>query len=231
MLSATILQNITEYRLRFSRPLRPHEATVLRGFFGGAFADEILLHHHEPGGGFRYVYPRVQFKVLNRTAHLIGIEEGGDLVTQLWAEVDRAQFGLEVLPVLEGTIRRRREPLGQCAEPVEYRFLSPWLGLNQDNFQAYQHCEGIGARQALLERVLVGNCLSLAKAFGYDVTCRLTADARGLWPVDTHLKGVPMLGFCGSFRINFLVPGLLGLGKSVSRGFGTVERKDAREEN
>ena len=33
-----------------------------------------------------------------------------------------------------------------------------------------------------------------------------------------------MLGFVGSFRVNFQIPNHAGIGKSVSRGFGTVER-------
>ncbi len=37
-----------------------------------------------------YAYPKVQFKVLDRTAHLIGLAEGAVLVTKLWAEVDQA---------------------------------------------------------------------------------------------------------------------------------------------
>mgnify|MGYP000253421783 CR=1 FL=1 len=38
------------------------------------------------------------------------------------------------------------------------------------------------------------------------------------------LKGVPMLGFLGTFSVNFEIPDYWGIGKSVSRGFGTVKR-------
>src|SRR5260370_39552239 len=76
--------SVTEYRLRLSRLLVPEEAAQLRGFFGTAFADEVLLHHHEADGRLRYAYPRVQFKVLDQTAHLIGIAEGGAVVARLW---------------------------------------------------------------------------------------------------------------------------------------------------
>jgi Cas6b C-terminal domain len=72
-------------------------------------------------------------------------------------------------------------------------------------------------------RVLVGNCLSLAKSFGQHVHCRLAAETPGLRSRNCRLKGVPMIGFLGTFRINFLIPAWLGIGKSVSRGFGTVE--------
>src|SRR5437868_2982577 len=116
--------DVTEYHLRFERPLSPGEATHLRGYFGSAFADEELLHHHRPNGTLVYAYPRVQFKVIDRTAHLIGLAEGGELVERLWREVDRAHLGREELPVLEATLLRRREALGESAAPVEYRFVN-----------------------------------------------------------------------------------------------------------
>ena len=215
---------IVDCSLKFARPLSAGEATHLRGYFGRAFTGEVLLHNHNPDGGLRYEYPRVQFKVIDRTAHLIGIAEGADLVTKLWFEVDRAALSGESLPILESTLNRRRESLGEVAESVAYRLHTPWLGLNQENFRAYELAKDSGHRCALLERILVGNCLALAKAFGHHVRARLTADASRLRPHMAHLKGVAMLAFVGIFRVNFLIPDRAGIGKSVSRGFGTVER-------
>ncbi|MDA8215778.1 MAG: CRISPR-associated endonuclease Cas6 [Nitrospiraceae bacterium] len=37
-------------------------------------------------------------------------------------------------------------------------------------------------------------------------------------------KGTPMLGFLGTFSVNFEIPDYWGIGKSVSRGVGTVKR-------
>jgi hypothetical protein len=215
--------DITEYRLRFERPLSPGEATYLRGYFASVFAEEEMLHHHRRDGTLLYVYPRVQFKVIDRTARLIGLAEGGELVERLWREVESARIGEDELPVLEATLLRRREALGECAEPVEYRFVNPWLGLNQENHQRYERARTSVERQALLERVLVGNCLAVAKAFGHWVQGRITADARRLRPCTCRFKDQPMIGFDGPFRLNFRLPNAIGIGKSVSRGFGTVE--------
>jgi len=41
----------------------------------------------------------------------------------------------------------------------------------------------------------------------------------------TLLKSTPMLGFLGTFSVNFEIPDYWGIGKSVSRGFGTVKRR------
>lgn len=41
-------------------------------------------------------------------------------------------------------------------------------------------------------------------------------------PVDC--KGNKFIGFMGNFKVNFELPDYIGLGKGVSRGFGTVRR-------
>src|SRR5262245_56949762 len=87
--------------LCFPRPLSLGEASHLRGVFGREFADEVMLDHHEGEGWMRFTYPKVQFKVLGRMAHLVGLAEGAAVVTKLWTEVDQVQIGTEVLPVLE----------------------------------------------------------------------------------------------------------------------------------
>lgn len=217
------LMQITEYRLRLSRPVAPGEATLLRGYFGNVFDDEVLVHHHRTDGSLHYDYPRVQFKVIDRTARLIGIADGGAVVQRLWKEVDHARLGGEELPILEGSLGRRDEPFGETVEPVGYRFVTPWLGLNQENHRKYETAESDAERQDLLGRVLIGNCLSFAKAFGHRVTRRLAPEISGLRVRTCRLKGVPMIGFEGLFRVNFLIPAWLGIGKSVSRGFGTTE--------
>ena len=79
-------------------------------------------------------------------------------------------------------------------------------------------------RFRLLERILVGNCLSFAKSFHHNVTLKLKADCSKLRPVSSRLKGITMQGFTGLFSVNFLLPDRVGIGKSVSRGFGTLVR-------
>ena len=227
-LNSSTVQNArvdtVELSLKFPRTLSLCEATHLRGFFGREFADEVMLHHHETEGKLRYAYPKVQFKVIDRTAHVLGFAEGAALVTRLWSEVDQTQIGTEVLPVLEAGLIRRRECLGKTEIPLLYRFRTPWLGLNQENHFLYEARSDATTRLALLERAMVGNCLSLAKGFRHWVEGRIIADCRGLKPVPAGLKGVAMVGFVGTFRVNFQIPDHAGIGKSVSRGFGTVER-------
>ena len=86
---------------------------------------------------------------------------------------------------------------------------------------------GSTEQSRLLERVLIGNILSLSKAIGLEVTVRLRAEPCLLPSGLEELKpGLQLLGFSGSFRVNFALPQGWGLGKSSSRGFGTVIRRE-----
>ena len=40
------------------------------------------------------------------------------------------------------------------------------------------------------------------------------------------MKGISHIAFSGRFKVNFYIPSYLGIGKSVSKGFGTIKRVD-----
>ena len=78
------------------------------------------------------------------------------------------------------------------------------------------------ARKNLLSRILIGNILSAAKGLGIKIDKKIFAEIQYVKPVICHIKGSPLLGFYGKFRINFDMPPLFSIGKSVSRGFGVI---------
>ncbi|MCA9128996.1 MAG: hypothetical protein KDB22_18040 [Planctomycetales bacterium] len=217
--------SLTTLRLQLARPLRTGEAPALRGFFGRQFEDEVLMHNHGPNDQLVYQYPRVQFKVLDRFAYLIGINEGAELLQRLWLDIDQTRIGNEELEVLQSDLQTESSTIEVTDEPLRYRFVTPWLALNQKNFHEYTQSRSQSFRREKLDRTLVGNCLGMCKSLGIHLADRITADCSGLHSIKTTLKGQGMIGFIGTFSINLHLPNHLGLGKSVSRGFGTIERK------
>ena len=105
---------------------------------------------------------------------------------------------------------------------MTYVFQTPYLALNQDNFQTWEGSDG-PERKRLLSRIVVGNLLSLSKTIGLHVAERLRAEV-DLHPCSfqTLKPGVELLGFLGSLRTNFQLPERSGVYKSSLRGFGTL---------
>lgn len=218
---------LTVLRLQLPRPLRAGESPALRGFFGRQFEDEVLMHNHGADGELIYQYPRVQFKVLDRFAYLVGINEGASLLQQLWLGIDQARIGSEELQVLQSDLRTESVTIDVVREPIEYRFATPWLALNQKNFQEYTSSRNQAFRREKLNRTLIGNCLGMCKSLAIHLADRIDADCSDLTSIKTTLKGQSMIAFVGKFRANLSLPDSIGLGKSVSRGFGTIVRQDS----
>jgi len=108
-------------------------------------------------------------------------------------------------------------------EQIQYIFLSPWPALNEKNCQKYQKLGSQAKKRELLGKILVGNIISMSKGLAYTVPAPIAAHILKIREVQTSLKGTPMLGFLGTFSVNFEIPDYWGIGKSVSRGFGTVK--------
>ena len=95
------------------------------------------MHNHLEDGTPVYQYPRVQYKVIDQTALLVGVNEGSDLLQRLWLTFDETQIGSQKLDVLESNIETVSHVVELVDEPIEYKFATPWLGLNQQNHEIY----------------------------------------------------------------------------------------------
>ena len=78
-------------------------------------------------------------------------------------------------------------------------------------------------RIALLDAVLVGNLLSCFKGLGIVAAEEIVAYLTRLENIRTiSSKKTQMMAFDVAFESNVLLPPYIGLGKSVSRGFGVL---------
>lgn len=205
--------------------LRTRDAHKLRGYFGNLFREHsTLLHNHLEGGGPRYQYPLVQYKVIENVPTLVGLDEGAQLLTSLFLKVQEINIDGEIFPVYSKNISHKQWPIGLDSDLHEYRYETLWMALNQDNHKQYIHYSE-EERQEQLKRIAISNILAFYKAFHL----YLEPHERILMKLDvrekmTQFKDQSMRAFSGGFLCNALLPDLAGLGKSVSRGFGTIRR-------
>ena len=206
--------------------LKTRDAHKLRGYFGNLFQDHSpLLHNHLESGQSQYRYPLVQYKVTDNIPMLLGLNEGAELLTSLFLKVQELQLDGHTYPVLSKNIRNQRWNIGLDSDLHHYRYETLWMGLNQDNHRKYMQMVSDQERQEQLKRIAVSNILAFYKAFDL----RLAEEQRILLSLQvqeksTRFKNQHMLAFSGGFTTNALLPDFAGLGKSVSRGFGTVKK-------
>ena len=197
-------------------------AAQLRGYFATKFNEYILLHHHD-AGDFVYRYPLVQYKIIDKIPTVIGINEGSDLLKEIYHLSPSIRLGEIDYRIVRKGIDVRQVPFGLDNIFHSYDFITPWLALNQENYQRFYRAKSAGERHDLLRRTLAGNLLSMSKPLGYQVPDRIRSEVE-VQPLKQRLKDVNVMAFAGRFHANFQIPDYLGIGKSVSRGFGAVRQ-------
>jgi len=202
--------------------LRTRDAHKLRGYFGNVFKEHSpLLHNHFEDGTSRYAYPQVQYKVIDNKPMLVGLAEGAGLLTELFLKIKKIDIDGREYEVNSKNITSKVVELGKLNQLTNYQFGTLWMALNQKNYQYYSELSDDSAQSAFLNRQLQNNILSFYKGIGFFTDDRIMAT--GNFTVKTtRFKDNRMLAFQGSFVTNALLPDYVGIGKAVSRGFGTV---------
>ena len=216
--STLLLNNIT---------LRPDQIHKFRGFVGNLFKKHDLIHNHDlETGKVIYRYPLIQFKLIDNTPAIIAITDRAvKIFTEIFMNLDKINIdGIEIA-VFEKDLKVEETDFGYSDETFMYEFITPWLGLNQNNYKKYESAKSNDEKQENLKRILTGNILSMSKSLDY----RLREDQRINTTLQVkhrkvNLKGKTMLGFTGVVKTNFLIPDYMGVGKSVSRGFGCLKK-------
>lgn len=192
----------------------------IRGYLGNKYKDIDLLHNHS-GDKLIYRYPLVQYKILNEFPIIIGINEAANIVASIGVMDDELIINGEEYNVFEKQIIKSSINYGCIDDYIEYEFITPWIALNQKNSIKYLDSNKV-EKEDILKRILIGNIISMSKSLGYTVNKEINCWIN-LKEKEVMFKGIKHIGFIGEFRVNFNIPNYFGIGKSVSRGFGTIK--------
>ncbi len=215
------MRNIDITTIRFpSIKLETRAAHKLRGFFGNQYREIQELHNHLDDGTVSQRYPVVQYKVLDNVPTLVGLGVGSGILTKLINRIEFINIDDRVLPITNREISTRSVSIGVGVKLQRYRFDNMWMALNTRNFDRYMSADLQGQIE-ILRSILIGNMLVFLGAFN-EIADREILAVPELETSKTRFKGLNMLGFKGHFQTNVLLPDGIGLGKSVSRGFGAI---------
>ncbi len=215
----------------FDSEIKSHEIPALRGAIVKKVGNENrVFHNHLNDKAFLYRYPLVQYKRIDGRPALLCIEFGVDEIHKFFEKKDWSiQIGERWLDMKIYKLQMNQFTM-QVWENFFYYNIHNWIALSQDNYRKYNQFETVTERIEFLEHTLVGNILSLAKGIEWDVDRNIQLKITS--PVNTHavtLKEKKVLGFNLDFKTNVFLPNNIGLGKSVSLGFGNIRqiRKDS----
>ena len=204
-----------EYPLRFS-------ADELRSFLNKKMAENITLHKDDTAG-FIHRYPVLQCKQIKTGLIMIGISQGAGWLC-------RSTHDRTILGTGESTCRItardpaiRSEPFGVADASITYEFLTPWLALNQQHAKKFYDLNGKLQRDAFMQKLLAAHLHTLAKSLDYGITIPVSCEAKVRFRRD-RIGRENVMVFLGKFVTNLTIPDYLGIGLSVSQGYGTIKR-------
>lgn len=194
----------------------------IRGYIGNEFSKYSILHNHVLDGKYLYSYPLVQYKVINGVVLIQGLDEGGEVLKNIYQDINSLKLEKEY-KITEKIIQEKEFDIKPSSEEKHYKFITPWIGLNQENYKKFNDLKSWKDRKILLNNILVGNFLSLSKGLGIIVNKRLYVKSH-FEETQIQYKSIFMKGFIGEFKIHYDIPDYFGLGKGVSQGFGCVKQ-------
>lgn len=201
--------------------LKARDSEKIRGYLSTKYDELDLLHNHKDDK-FIYRYPKIQYKVINEKPIIIGINEGVNVITDIALKDDGIIIKDKYINTFEKKISINNEEYGETKDYIKYKFLSPWIALNQKNIDNYRNSNDMD-KEEILKKILIGNIISMSKGLNYTVNnqikCWINLEKR-----QVKMKGINHIGFIGEFKVNFKIPDYFGIGKNVSKGFGTIKK-------
>ncbi len=196
----------------------------VRGYFARKFSSNTLLHNHLPNGKFSYKFPKIQYRLFDGNPALIAMEEGIDIIKEVFFLTEEMEIGNRIISLNEKEIISYDVEINQQKEFSYYQFISPYMALNQDNYLRYQEADKYD-KESILKDIIKSNLKTISKGFSYEIPDfdNIIVEAN-LKPKMVNFKNIKMLCFSGDFKANFLIPDYWGIGKQTARGFGVVKQ-------
>lgn len=169
----------------------------------------------------RYLYPRVQVKVINEKIFIIGVGNGYDPVLQLTDNINQLDFGNITFDILEKRIDENENIFDYKEDPINYQFITSWAALNKNSLKTFRKMKPEN-RINYLNKLLEKNIAFISNELNLDPPEKLISmikiNSTEPMLIDNRKWG----SFDGKFKTNFHLPSFVGLGNGITRGFGTL---------
>ncbi|HAG16169.1 MAG TPA: hypothetical protein DCG69_06540 [Bacteroidales bacterium] len=210
--------------IQFEEEIEAWEVPSLRGAVVATVGKENILFHNHSDTNFRYSYPLIQYKRVNKKPHLICIEQGVDEVYRFFENKQEGiMLGKRLYELKVEKLSLNSFTMQVWDKSFDY-FMQEWLPLNQKNFVEYAKLNSELERLEFLEKILIGNILSFAKGLEWNIESQIKLRIKNIVRTSfIKVKDVKREAFTINFSTNIFLPNHIGLGKNASIGFGVVK--------
>ncbi len=224
--------------VQFNLSLRPHELDYFRqAIIEIAGREHILFHNHLSRNTYRYGYPLIQYRLIRGKPAIVCLREGCEELIHFFQHCGRTlRIKNEYREFSIHKVTFRRWHFFLAPYPQFHYRLTSWLALNETNYQTFKQLKQQLRTTStshyhpqllnFLERILTGNILSMAKGIGWTISEPIQVRIiRVIHEKTVHFKKrIPLIAFDILWQSNVCLPPHIGLGKGVSRGYGSLSR-------
>lgn len=193
--------------------------------------ENVLFHNHLKNKGFLYKYPLIQYKMLHRNPCIICIDQGVDEIHKYF---EKDSWDIKIsgrwLDMKIERLNLNQFNIQVWDKMFSYSIMN-WVALNQANFRKYIEMDDMTEKVKFLEDILKANILSFAKGIEWTVERPIHVKIKNMNPTrKVTLKEKDIIGFNVEFTTNVFLPNFIGLGKSVSLGYGVVRSMNGKKD-
>ena len=212
--------------IQFANEISQHEVPLFRGAINNSLVNQSILFHNHDGDGLRYAYPLIQYKQIKDKATIICIGRGTETINDLLRlGSSQLRLGKRVVDMRIQNIHIDQVQIDRNDKEYHYK-LHNWLPLNSNNYKEYQGLDSMVSKIQLLERILIGNIMSLLKGINVHVDYKISLNITDI--TNQHVvyyKKVKLMTFDVEFKANIILPQWVGVGKNASVGYGVLTNK------
>jgi hypothetical protein len=183
--------------------------------------DEQPLHKNPK---FHYRYALIQYKCLFNNPMLLCLHKGVDEAHHFFSQPDWSlRIGKDTRPMPIKKLELKEFDL-HANHNKTYRIYN-WMPLNSDDYRHFQSLTALSDILHFLQSRLLSHILSYTEGIEWDIkkTTNINAKIIEFLPERfVSFKGQKMQTFNFIFETNLPIPDMVGLGRGVSHGFGTV---------
>jgi hypothetical protein len=216
--------------ITFENEIPYNNMEAFRGAIIEKAGKEHILFHNHLGDTFSYRYPLIQYKLIRKKPAIFCVESGVDVIHHLFENktwqinINGSKVDLKV-----GDLNLKTTTLNVWEKDFHYNLIN-WQALNDANFQRFMQSDSLTERIGLLEKILTGNLLSMAKGLDWRIEKKVIVKITDIESEKLkRMKEIKVVSFNVRFSSNIFLPDYLGIGKGASKGFGILRQIRNRE--
>jgi len=228
MITSTSTVKSILFKIKTDKPVRKTPYQV-KGVIMKQFPNDEIVPMLNGAYRKKFLYPRIQVKVLDEEIFIIGLNQGVDPIMKIKDEIKELNFGDITFKVEDCDLEESAQLFNLTSNLIKYKFISNWVALNNSTNNKYQNMNDAN-RLEFLNKLLGENIVFLAREVGFDFEKNIFSriNISSLEPISEDQKGWG--AFQGEFYSNIILPNYIGIGNGITRGYGTIFGEN-RDEN